>query len=607
MAVIDAPKLPPLLFNKNGRYTYVCTYKNKWDTQLKRAVRVKGQNITVGKIVDGGLTGIIQWSEDFLEQYPVLKELQTKRCIDDKASKGSRVKYYLEFSQAVRDEMEDKMLYVKKASSVHVLHAGATWLLDNIVASTPLTKALYATFSRYYAAQKLLSLAYFKVLEPSKAMYLYEDFAQTTRLPYHRPLNIGSITKLLQHIDDDSIDHFLKKLNKFTQETEDSNQKNIYYALDSTSISTYAKDLSYAEWGHNKDGDTLKQINVVFLVNQRTGCPLYYRVFSGSTPDVSTVSHLLKEYARLDLNRMAIMVADRGYGSVKNIHKLYQCNQSFIINLKTCFSICKNLIVQNLNYLLDPCNYNIAISQSVYTEKIMWSYPGNYNSDTVRCKREKDQMYVHIYLNHDIRNEAEDFFRDKIAQLLALKASDPQSLGTEETEFLNTYTTTDSNGNTVINNTKKFEYMLNKGIRVLVSDIVSDPVEAHRAYQERNEVEMSFRKLKDFTGARRLNISSSKTLRGKMFVHFISCAILCMLRNRINACKDKGITLPYDSDVKMLAALSNITQTVFSDGGYFSEVIGKKKQLLECLSIPMPEAEMNISYEEDESVEPPED
>ena len=51
--------------------------------------------------------------------------------------------------------MEDKMLYVKKASSVHVLHAGATWLLDNIVASTPLTKALYATFSRYYAAQKL--------------------------------------------------------------------------------------------------------------------------------------------------------------------------------------------------------------------------------------------------------------------------------------------------------------------------------------------------------------------------------------------------------------------------------------------------------------------
>ena len=47
MAVIDTPKLPPLLFNKNGNYVYVCTYKNHWDSKLGRSVRSKGGSSTV--------------------------------------------------------------------------------------------------------------------------------------------------------------------------------------------------------------------------------------------------------------------------------------------------------------------------------------------------------------------------------------------------------------------------------------------------------------------------------------------------------------------------------------------------------------------------------
>lgn len=153
------------------------------------------------------------------------------------------------------------------------------------------------------------------------------------------------------------------------------------------------------------------------LVNQKTGCPLYYRVYSGATPDVSTVSHLLKEYCSMGFNRSAILVADRGYGSVKNIHHLYQDNQSFLLNMRTCFSICKNLIVKNLNALLDDCNYSLPLSQSVVTEKLKWNYPLNRNTNTKRA-RLKGDMYVHIYLNHELRNSAEDTFRSTLANLL---------------------------------------------------------------------------------------------------------------------------------------------------------------------------------------------
>lgn len=603
MAVIDVPQLPPLLFNKNGKYTYVCTYKNHWDPKLGRSVRTKGENVTVGKILGGELTGRIIWAEDFIKLFPILSVLKTERVVDKFKSKGKLTRYKLEFSQADElDDIEDNTLFVRKAKELRVVHAGATWLLDEVIADTPLSKALRDTFNTYNSTQKLLSLAYFKILEPEKPMYLYEDFALATRLPYHRPLDIGCITRFLQHVDSTKLDKFFVKLNQYCIAEEEKQKNNVYYALDSTSISTCAKELDFSEWGHNKDGDLLKQINIVMLVNQKTGCPLYYRVYSGATPDVSTVSHLLKEYCRMGFNRSAILVADRGYGSVKNIHHLYQDNQSFLLNMRTCFSICKNLIVKNLNALLDDCNYNLSLSQSVVTEKLKWSYPLNCNTNTKRA-RLKGDMYVHIYLNHELRNSAEDTFRSTLAKLLDKKKTDEKSLTQEEKDFLEKYTSTDNNGSVFVSSSAKFEYMLGKGFRVLVSDIISDPVEADRAYRERNEVELGLRKLKDFTGARRLHISSSKTLTGKIFVHFLAFSILCMLRCKIVKAKDEGKSLPYDSTVKMLSALSNITQTIFPDGGYFSEVVGKKKDLLKALDIELPESEMNVVYEEDENAE----
>lgn len=182
--------------------------------------------------------------------------------------------------------------------------------------------------------------------------------------------------------------------------------------------------------------------------------------------------------------------------------------------MKTCFSICKNLVVKNLSALLDDCNYNLSLGQSVVTEKLQWSYPLNCNTNTQRA-RLKGDMYAHIYLNHELRNSAEDTFRSTLAKLLDKKKTDEKSLTQEEKDFLEKYTTTDDNGSVFVFNKAKFEYMLSKGVRVLVSDIISDPVEADRAYRERNEVELGFRKLKDFTGARRLHISSSKTLSEK--------------------------------------------------------------------------------------------
>lgn len=49
----------------------------------------------------------------------------------------------------------------------------------------------------------------------------------------------------------------------------------------------------------------------------------------------------------------------------------------------------------------------------------------------------------------------------------------------------------------------------------------------------------------------------------------------------------------------MLSSLSGITQTIFPDGGYFSEVVGKNKELYQALDVPMPDFETDIKHEAD--------
>lgn len=605
MAVIDPPELPPLIFKRNGKYTYVCTYKNQWSSELKRAIRLKGVGKTVGKIVDGSLEGPIEWSKEFLKEHPILAKLKTERIKDEKQRNTKQAKYSLKFSPAPTEEEEEEeedleFLHVRKVSEVKQVNAGATWLLDNVIANTPLAKALARTFNSHYRSQKLLSLSYFKAIEPDSAMALYENFARETRLPFHRPLSNSSITRLLQNIKYDEIDRFLKTLNTLSIEEEEQDSSNVYYALDSTSISTYSRFLNEADWGHNKDGDNLKQINVLFIVNQKTGCPIYYRYYAGSTPDVSTISCTLKEYARLGINRKAILVADRGYSSIKNINRCYQNDQSFIFNMGLRFNLCKQHIIENLSKLQRLSSYDARIGQSFVTVTSNWSYPmqGNYN--TKYPPKDKAKIYIHLYLDHEIRTQAEYEFREKFAEIKEiLRDNNEAQLTEEQIEFFKKYMFQDQ-GTLDVNYEKYFEYMLTKGIRVLVSDCVSDPIEAYRAYQERNEAEVSFSKYKEYAGARRLNVSTDKSLRGKMFVLFLACSILCMLRSKIQACQDRKANLPYDSSVKILRELSSIKQTIFQDGGYFSEVVGKNKRIFDALNIPMPEPEMGVTYEEDD-------
>ena len=70
---------------------------------------------------------------------------------------------------------------------------------------------------------------------------------------------------------------------------------------------------------------------MVLLVEQKTGLPLYYRLYDGAVTDISTVRRTIADEVRLDIARKYIMVADKGYPSKNNIDDALRNNVRFFI------------------------------------------------------------------------------------------------------------------------------------------------------------------------------------------------------------------------------------------------------------------------------------
>ena len=589
--LVTKPELPSLLCMKSGKCFSMYSYKNAWDEVKKRSYREKGATKAVGTILGGEKTGKIQWKDDFIALHPELEDFTAQRKED-----GSIV-----FSPIDTD----KQITVKDALSAKKYAAGASWVFDQMIAGTPLAEALNRVFGARNINKKILSLAYFLNMNENNAMSRYEGFAEKHRLPWQKQLTPSAITRIFQNITSDKIDRFIALLNELTMERDEKLKSCKYWALDSTSISTHSVKLAKSAFGHNKDGDMLPQINVLMVVNQLTGEPVYYRTYSGNIPDICTVKHLLQEQARIKLDNTAVLVADKGYSSIKNINRFFQNKVSFLMNLKTSFTMCRKLFKDIQADLLDPASYDEEIDSHAMTVETEWSYPVNYKTNcTVRLPREKDKVYLHFYYNDGIFNSEKKNITAKISKTIKLIKENRELLPNLKlireifvTEKQEVRITDNKNKETVVtyatNRKALNNYLLMKGIRVLISNEVRDPIEAHKAYFDRNEVEYAFNLYKQRLGCNRFRVSSNESLEGKAFVQFIATSIAIMFRRRVNNATKKmqNLKLKYDSDSAVIDKLNTIEMTQFSFGNYYTEIVGGLKELLRAMNIPEPSEE----------------
>jgi hypothetical protein len=90
--------------------------------------------------------------------------------------------------------------------------------------------------------------------------------------------------------------------------------------FDTTSVSSHSPSLDLAEWGYNRDDESLPQVNFS-LAAAPDGMPLFYRVLPGSIPDVRTVATTLRIARDYGIERLGLSL-DRGFYSAANLRDL---------------------------------------------------------------------------------------------------------------------------------------------------------------------------------------------------------------------------------------------------------------------------------------------
>ena len=409
------------------------------------------------------------------------------------------------------------------------LYYGAMYLFDKLADELGLVADLKLCFPDSY--KKLLSIAYYLILEDNNPLYRFEKWNRTHKHPYGADICSPRSSEFFSSITDEQINKFFRLQGKRRVEDE-------YWAYDSTSISSYSETLAQVQYGKNKEDDKLPQLNLLLVFGEESGLPFYYRKLAGNIPDSKTVKHLLEDLDILGFGKTKF-VMDRGFYSEDNINGLYREHVKFLVGVKLSLKFIK----KNLDVIYDDIrmftNYDESIETYGYTVQTEWDYTQErpYKGDVIKDKR---RIYIHYFYSIEKGAEDEQAFDKRIAGLCKELLEDkPVESHRKAYEQFFEVKTTPKRGRQVyykedaIKEARKY-----LGYFALITNETMDAFTALHLYRMKDVVEKAFGNIKERLNMRRLLVSSEKGLDGKIFTEFVALILISHLDHKM---KESGL------------------------------------------------------------------
>jgi transposase len=326
------------------------------------------------------------------------------------------------------------------------------------------------------------------------------------------------ISELLTAVTSDMREHFYQAWCRYRQEKE-------YLALDITSVSSYSELVEDVEWGYNRDGETLPQVNICLLMGEDSKLPVYQTVYAGSIRDVSTLLTTLAKFDRLVGEKPILSVMDKGFYSRKNVTELLCGNSTkrFIVAVPFTAGFAKALVA-NERRDIDTIGKAIRLSGQTLravTKERTW----------VKGKR----VFAHICFSpKKALGRREDIF-GHVAVLREEAEANPEKFAEypEHKKYLNIRKSEKTkSGYTVSIREGVVESALGmQGWLVLLSNDVSGAREALRIYRAKDVVEKGFLRLKVDLDLGRLRVHGQERMQNKVFIGFISLVLVSAIHS----------------------------------------------------------------------------
>ena len=286
---------------------------------------------------------------------------------------------------------------------------------------------------------------------------------------------------------------------------------------------------------NNHNGEISNEVRLIYVVQQHTGYPIYFRYCPGNVIDTTTLIRCLEELKAQGIN-VKFAIVDAGYYTEENLRELFENRISFITRLKANLVIYKNLIKEHL------C--------SLETKENLVEYNGRY----VYLKCVPLKLYgssAYAYIGLDIERKSSE------SRQTFLRAKDRK-----------------------MNANQVFDTITSQGVFIIVSSRRIATTKLLPLYYTKNQIEQIFDIGKNYADMLPLRVQKEEIFRGHLLLTFIVTVIMKQLQDAL-----------LKTAFNPLSALQNLRNQkckVFADKIITFEAFKKVNDIYRLLKIECP-------------------
>lgn len=254
--------------------------------------------------------------------------------------------------------------------------------------------------------------------------------------------------------------------------------------FDMTNIFSDSRNIALSKEGYNSDLVFDRQFNLLYLFSPSLNQPVYYRLFPGNMREVKGFATCLKESGIND----AVVIADKGFYSEKNIVNLNSHQLNYIIPLRR-----NNPLIKYNAHQRKGQNY------FRFNDRFIW-----YDRYIV------DGKNICLFFDGDLKQKEE---KDYLSRIVTL----PESYSIEEFHLKQ----------------QKF------GTIALLNKLQHDssPEEVYNSYKSRGSIELVFDGLKNVMKGDATYMQNEDALQGWMFINHITLQWYYLIYSRLKETK----------------------------------------------------------------------
>ncbi len=334
-----------------------------------------------------------------------------------------------------------------------------------------------------------------------------------------------------------------------------------YYAYDVTSFSTYAKGITDAEFGYNRDGEDLPQINLGCYFSQTLSLPMFYITYPGSIIDKSHLQSMMAYNKELGVGNTAFIM-DKGFCSTSNLKYMCQAGYSFLMAVE---------------------NRNKTVSEAIAKVRGDITLMKNRIKSGVYGLTRQGVFYgvnaaLHIYYQPALAEQQRDTLLRTIEQQEHI-LSQTTALSQNEARKYRNYFQVNVSADGTFTYCRNYSAIDNKakncGFFCLITDLDIDSDKALTIYRRKDVIEKNFDDIKNHADMKRLRTHHGFTTDGKIFCAFISLIIIALLADFLNRYKKNDMN---KNDA--IAEIAKVRLLITKDGKRLVNPLTKTQKLI---------------------------